>query len=388
MTYILSIKALLIIIFVATVSSSDGVDCGGQGWSYYPQTGFCYGANIALQRASFTNAENYCKINGAHLATITSADEYRHIISYVFTAWDNVYGNWIGYYTEVGTNFDQKNWRSVDGTPVEFESFGKWCNEYRWGAHSPRVGGKRCLGIGYDQTKICYYDIDCNGGYGGTLKIICKRPPKIAPKSNPLPAITYAKYDCGGDGWSYFPPTGFCYGANIGMQRNTFTNAEKYCKDSGGHLATITSAEEYNHILSYVFLGWDNIYGNWIGYYTESGTNFDDKKYISVDGTPVEITKFGKWCNEFRWGGHAPRVAGKRCLGLGYDQTKICYYDVDCNAGGTAASMKIICKRPPTVCSEEEAPKEDKVLPTIVIENKTEIRATTTTSIPRLSCLI
>uniref|UniRef100_A0AC34G8U4 Uncharacterized protein n=1 Tax=Panagrolaimus sp. ES5 TaxID=591445 RepID=A0AC34G8U4_9BILA len=136
----------------------------------------------------------------------------------------------------------------------------------------------------------------------------------------------------------------------------------------------------------YVFLGWDNIYGNWIGYYTESGTNIDQTKFISVDGTPVEISKFGKWCNEFRWGGHAPRVAEKRCLGLGYDQTKICFYDVDCNAGGVAATMKIICKRPPTVIasSETAAPKEDKVNPPIIAENETETK--TTGAIRRSSC--
>uniref|UniRef100_A0A914YAF0 C-type lectin domain-containing protein n=1 Tax=Panagrolaimus superbus TaxID=310955 RepID=A0A914YAF0_9BILA len=272
-------------------STSETKECGN-GFSYFPPTGFCYGADIFQQRSTWTNAENYCQSLGGHLLTMNSLEEYLHFSSYFYIIFDNT---WTGYYTPSGTTFDATKWIGVDGKEANFLKHGKWCNTFRWGTHVQPVGGKRCLGFGYDQQKPCFFDVDCTGI---TMRIICKKPPKtteIALKSE-IPILS--EYICT-DGWTYYPPTGFCYGVNqlpqtfsggsIPSSPATWQNAENYCQSIGAHLVTINSLAEYQQFMSYIYVG---SFGNtWTGYYTSAGTTFDATKWIGVDGK--EAT--GRW---------------------------------------------------------------------------------------------
>uniref|UniRef100_A0A914YDP7 C-type lectin domain-containing protein n=1 Tax=Panagrolaimus superbus TaxID=310955 RepID=A0A914YDP7_9BILA len=178
-------------------------------------------------------------------------------MSYIYVG---SFGNtWTGYYTPAGTTFDATKWIGVDGKEASFLKYGQWCNTFRWGIHVQPVGGKRCLGIGFDQVKPCFFDMECTGI---KMRIICKRSPKPSEKVTsevlfepevPVASIAAESHseipECG-DGWSYFPPSGFCYGVNKLPQRSTWTNAEHYCQSLGGHLVTVNSMEEYRHFLS------------------------------------------------------------------------------------------------------------------------------------------
>uniref|UniRef100_A0AC34F1Q5 C-type lectin domain-containing protein n=1 Tax=Panagrolaimus sp. ES5 TaxID=591445 RepID=A0AC34F1Q5_9BILA len=339
-------------------SDAQNVDCGGEGWSYYPPTGFCYGVKMQSKVETWQNAENICKSLNAHLVTINSLAEYQQIMSWLFFYifkliqcfligyFSVTFGNtWTGYYTPSVTSYDPSKWISVDGSGANFLKYGRWCNVFRWGVVVNPAGGKRCLAIGYDQEKPCFFDVECNGI---TMLPICKRAPKTPVKSasevlfedaeSPIAAVAGTK-ECG-DGFSYFPPSGLCYGVGTMPPRITWQNAEKYCQSMGGHLFTINSLEEYRHFASYFYIIFDN---TWTGYYTPSGTTFDATKWIGVDGKAAGFLKHGKWCNTFRWGTHVQPVGGKRCLGFGFDQQKPCFFDVDC----TGLTMKSICQRPP-----------------------------------------
>uniref|UniRef100_A0A914QPA0 C-type lectin domain-containing protein n=1 Tax=Panagrolaimus davidi TaxID=227884 RepID=A0A914QPA0_9BILA len=331
------------VLFESELSVSPQIHECGDGYSYFPQTGLCYGVNKGIQKSTWEAAEQNCQSLGGHLFTMNSLEEYRHWLSYAYIL--NLENTWSGYYTQSGTTFDASKWIGA-GNETSFTKFGKFCNTFRWGIHVAPEGGKRCLAFGFDQEKPCFFDVGCNG----IMKYICKRPPKTSEISLKSEIPVLSEYNCG-DGWSYYSPTGFCYGmkalpqsyhsSTLPSYPATWTNAENYCQSAGGHLITINSLEEYQQIMSYAHVGLlDN---TWVGYYTPDGTTFDATKWIGVDGKEVSILKYGKFCNTFRWGIHVAPEGGKRCLGIGYDQEKPCFFDVDC----VKATMKVICKRSP-----------------------------------------
>uniref|UniRef100_A0A914PTJ7 C-type lectin domain-containing protein n=1 Tax=Panagrolaimus davidi TaxID=227884 RepID=A0A914PTJ7_9BILA len=131
-------------------------------------------------------------------------------------------------------------------------------------------------------------------------------------------------------GWSYNPTTGACYGVNKLPPRLSWMGAEEYCEKSGGHLASFQTQEEYEHLLSYFFVSWDEM---WIGIYSDDG-----EKWKTVEGHEIDILKFGKWCTN----GYPGKFDGKHCLGFGSTEgVNHCFHNHDCST----YKMRIICKK-------------------------------------------
>ena len=95
----------------------------------------------------------------------------------------------MGYSTPSGTTYDSDKWISVDGKRAEFLKYGRWCNTYRWNIWENPAGGKRCLGIGYDQEKPCLFDTFCSSPTM-LMRVTCKRLPKITTKATTKKVLT------------------------------------------------------------------------------------------------------------------------------------------------------------------------------------------------------
>uniref|UniRef100_A0AC35FYS2 C-type lectin domain-containing protein n=1 Tax=Panagrolaimus sp. PS1159 TaxID=55785 RepID=A0AC35FYS2_9BILA len=132
--------------------------CKYVGWSYYPPTGACYGVGVQPTKGSWSDAEKYCQGFDANLASIHSAEELRHIISYVCVAWNNT---WTGIYKKNGI------WEASDATEADFIKYGRWCK-----GHPTEYNDERCVGIGYDGNDPCYFDANC---FGDEMITFCKK---------------------------------------------------------------------------------------------------------------------------------------------------------------------------------------------------------------------
>ncbi|PIO69421.1 lectin C-type domain protein [Teladorsagia circumcincta] len=88
------------------------------GWTYFAQTNSCY-KNFLW--ASFGNAENICKGNGGHLASIHSLEENNFVATLGMSGMAYTNGanlTWIG--LKQATYPTSKDWSWTDGSPVYF----------------------------------------------------------------------------------------------------------------------------------------------------------------------------------------------------------------------------------------------------------------------------
>uniref|UniRef100_A0A914P3F1 C-type lectin domain-containing protein n=1 Tax=Panagrolaimus davidi TaxID=227884 RepID=A0A914P3F1_9BILA len=132
-------------------------------------------------------------------------------------------------------------------------------------------------------------------------------------------------------GWSYHPTFGACYGAASGGFYDTWDSAEQYCNSFGGHLPTIHSFEEFQHIQSYAYLAGDNV---WTGFTTGDGGN----TFESQDKTEVSsfMNNSTNWCF-----GDFSQSLGDRCIAVGESYGLKCVFDTDCRN----TKMHTVCKK-------------------------------------------
>ncbi|XGW31390.1 hypothetical protein V3C99_009952 [Haemonchus contortus] len=88
------------------------------GWTYFAKTNSCYKYFLW---ASFENAENVCKANGGHLASIHSLEENNFVAGMGMsgiTYTNDADLTWIG--LKQATYPTSKDWTWTDGSPVDF----------------------------------------------------------------------------------------------------------------------------------------------------------------------------------------------------------------------------------------------------------------------------
>uniref|UniRef100_A0A914QCN9 C-type lectin domain-containing protein n=1 Tax=Panagrolaimus davidi TaxID=227884 RepID=A0A914QCN9_9BILA len=140
-----------------------------EGWLYFEPTHSCYGHNGYNSKAgTWTEAEQYCEKQNAHLPSLHSYDEMRFLTSekyyikqnlkFKFLAtshFTNDAGLWIG----LTSNDNEVTWKWSDGSPVDY---------LPWGSGYPRLNVSSCVTLFNNRI----YDVNCATGY----YFICKKP--------------------------------------------------------------------------------------------------------------------------------------------------------------------------------------------------------------------
>lgn len=209
----------------------------------------CYEGDI-----TWTEARAMCQSLGGHLVTINSAEEQAFIESQYpgTTGWIGAYGDENGWSWVTGENWSYTNWAQNEPNNTNGEEwFGHIWSGMQW--NDAADNDPRNNQSGY----YCEFDTLYNTGIGIP-----------SPSENENTAVynghTYAYYDTA------------C----------SWEQANEYCRSMGGHLVTITSAEEQAKVEQIMSEG--TMQGYWIGSKrTASGGDF-----AWITGEPFEYTKW------------------------------------------------------------------------------------------------
>jgi len=246
--------------------SERGFDKENISGEYTPTTiatfnGHTYALYLGMS-IPWEEAREYCISQGGHLATVTSQEEH----DFVSTMDDGmVHEVWIGGYRDssfvwywvTDEEWDYTNWQ--DGEPNNSSNV---------------VGNEYCVALWPDQWNdlnseniyeqygfICEWDGLLDDGQGVPDGL--DKP--VDEKVSPLSVITYK-------GHTY----------KLFDDKLKWTEARAYCESIGGHLATVTSQEENELLISLL----DN--GSREGYWLGAGAGYDGWMWIT-----------GEWFYEF-----------------------------------------------------------------------------------------
>uniref|UniRef100_A0A914PLR7 C-type lectin domain-containing protein n=1 Tax=Panagrolaimus davidi TaxID=227884 RepID=A0A914PLR7_9BILA len=89
-------------------------------WTFYETTGFCY--RVFIENATWLEAEDRCKVDGAHLASIHNSNENNFVLqlaTFHQSDCDWTKEPWIGLITED----ENKQWKWTDGTPFDYNNW-------------------------------------------------------------------------------------------------------------------------------------------------------------------------------------------------------------------------------------------------------------------------
>ncbi|XP_054462558.1 type-2 ice-structuring protein-like [Anoplopoma fimbria] len=196
------------------------------GWSQYGSRCFIF----MHREMPWIDAEKYCVRNGANLASVHTAQEYRFIQDVVKMATGGFRQTWIG-----GTDaIEDRTWFWSDGSGLHFQL---------WGIGEPNNlnGNERCLEINRsDSTGLKELQTEKEVGeeiLDDVYRSSC--PP----------------------GWSKYGSRCFIF-INRAMP---WVNAEKYCTGNGGNLASVHNRGEYQFIQEVVRGGTGRFPQAWIG---------------------------------------------------------------------------------------------------------------------------
>jgi len=174
---------------------------------------------------TWTEANEYCKLLGGHLATISDANEQTAIETLVSKS------AWNLYYLGATDKTTEGTWNWVDGTPWDYTN-------WNTGQPDDYQGAEDYLQI-YNSNKKWN---DLNNYFSENTGFVCEIPFNETPTAQ----ITNGKS-------SYL----------LFDQYLSWEDAKIYCENLGGHLVTITSQEEQNAVYNLAMQGGKNQY--WLG---------------------------------------------------------------------------------------------------------------------------
>jgi len=202
------------------------------GWERKGQHCFFWSQDSDNEAISWEDAEGYCKLFGAHLASATSSDVYDYMKSKISS------DTWIG-----ATN------QTENGTWV-------WTDCSSFNSQSPAQGGGSCAhltvgGQGSNEKKcgekltfICSKPL-CPGEGSVTLGGENDNTDEISRKIGGGCQSCVEEHRC--QGWQRLSSQGsHCY--RLFQEKKTWVEAEQHCNDQGGHLADVTNQEIHNYI--------------------------------------------------------------------------------------------------------------------------------------------
>ena len=255
--------------------------CADEGWSGFD--GSCYQVSESLK--TYDAAVASCRSKRAHLVTIESAAENRHV-----AALSERKTCWIGLAEPPGS----EDWFWANGRAVGRE--GAWTGYTNWNSHEPNNHGGRDedatlmnfwghLGMPEPWAKNNASD-HLGKWYDAprelTLWYVCERPERGR---------------CADEGWSSFD--GSCYQFSESLK--TYDAAVASCRSKRAHLVTIESAAENRHVAAL-----SERRTCWIGLAEPPGS----EDWFWVNGRAVG--REGAWTGYTNWNSHEPNNHGGR----------------------------------------------------------------------------
>uniref|UniRef100_A0A914Z5M7 C-type lectin domain-containing protein n=1 Tax=Panagrolaimus superbus TaxID=310955 RepID=A0A914Z5M7_9BILA len=208
----------------------------------------------------FASAEISCKLMAGNLVSVhdafTNALLAGEAINYFQQSTENDF--WIG-----GTLLMHAgNWSWIDNSIFDFIDWNK--------GEPQNISGNGCISV--STVNGAWSSQDC-----------FKAKPYICNVASTTPPPTNPSYLNCSLGWTYFQPTGSCYGVEMpNPGKLNWTAAEEYCEKSGAHLTSIHSWEEYSFIETFDAFAWNGHF--WIGMFSNDG----GKTWMYTDGTPYD----------------------------------------------------------------------------------------------------
>ncbi|CAJ0930087.1 unnamed protein product, partial [Mesorhabditis belari] len=213
------------------------------------------------------DAEQICRLYGGHLTAIHNAFENGVIASYALKALGSTQAI-IG----LNRNDPDLKWQWVDGSNVEY---------FKWGQGQPSAGN--CSSLKIDE--MIWRTIDCSL----SLPFICRfseiqttTPHSTTPDPN---SVCF-------DGWKYFDVTDMCY---YHGKESTFYDAEAFCQENHGHLASIHSDAENEFVKNLAYnTSCDRNDFHWMYGATILGGQINDNTNLTdwwTDGSDTDYTQ-------------------------------------------------------------------------------------------------
>ncbi|XP_077862270.1 macrophage mannose receptor 1-like [Saccoglossus kowalevskii] len=277
-------------------TASSG-DCAS-GWTSFHTS--CYQFESESPQ-SWDSAQSRCQQSGGNLVTVNDNVEQAFLTSQL-TSIVNGDMYWIG----LSDTNEPGTYEWVDGQPVQYSN---WDNEQP----DPTTGDCVAMASGKIGAGL-WSGIPC----GESHAYVCEKlKPGYTPVPGDVPVTSPSDNGCSA-GWTGYGNNCFREYEQLGdYDRKTWTQAEEYCKNMGGHLASFHSNEEELYVIDNI--GTDNWWdGFWIGLNdqeTESGFKWSD-------GSAVSYT---------RWNDGEPNDAeNEDCVEM-FFSTESGWNDVDCD---------------------------------------------------------
>ncbi|MBR5618145.1 MAG: leucine-rich repeat protein, partial [Clostridia bacterium] len=194
--------------------------------------------------ATWQEAKVICEALGGHLAVILSDREHT-LVQTMLTASTG----FIGYYIGASDAENEGEWKWIDGEPFSYT------NAWHEGEPSNSNGNEHYLEYWYHNETFAWNDSAGGSGGTGNRGFICEFNDPIV--------YTPSKTAVGENGHIYL----------VFNQSSAWETAKDYCESFGGHLVTITSAEENTFVANLVADQLKGLY--WIGLKRSSNNTWD-----------------------------------------------------------------------------------------------------------------
>ncbi|XP_041458281.1 macrophage mannose receptor 1-like isoform X1 [Lytechinus variegatus] len=210
----------------APVTNPSNIGCTDDNAIGYGSNCFIPFERNPIEQISWASARTYCRGMGGDLASFQSKEEEAYIVSHYIPIDPETakYGFWTG----LNDQSRESGFQWSDGSPLVY---------LNWESGEPNdYSGSEDCGEMYFSGRG-WNDLSCSA----TRSFLCKVPKQIKAPTT-IPPIR----EClTASGWQYFEP--YCYyfsdvaGSN---DRLSWTQAEDFCNQKGGHLASIMSSAE------------------------------------------------------------------------------------------------------------------------------------------------
>lgn len=285
---------------------ADAVEYEGRYYKFYNES------------LSWNEAKDACEDLGGHLATITSTQEQAFLSDYVYEAGKYCY--WLG-----GHKTDD-GWRWVTGEPMNYanwsmgepnaQTYGenylhlfatewigaigmKWVGEWNDASNH----GAPYAGQFYELSNFGYI---CEWDSGNLQQLTTTAPTEpTIPAATDSATTTHTTTATVRPAW--VPADVVEYNGHFYKRYEetlSWDEAKAACEELGGHLATITTAEEQAAVMAYLEQG--SQHDCWIG------SRRDNKQWIWITDEPFEYSNWASW-EPNGFGGMEDRV----CIILG-----------------------------------------------------------------------
>lgn len=313
---------LFSVALISLLSSAILADQCPSGSVFNAQFNKCY--VFTTTPTPYALAEQTCINHGGHLVSVANAFE-NDVISdnaKVALASTNSTDFWIG----ANDLLTAAKWSWTDGTNFVYTN---------WMAGQPQTGkdcGSSRLSDGRWMANDCLFDKAYTCSVPPQQTVTCPPPPTCPTIATPTPAVCTPRKctpHCDNE-WTYFSQTNACF--KVFFQQK-WADAEAFCVEQGGHLASIHSQQENTFVANLARTG----VNQGAGQLTWIGLQADGSAWKWTDNTKVDY---------INWAPKQPDNPGKEdCVELAQDKSTHDWYETWNNEECTVLMRAFVCKK-------------------------------------------